>query len=147
MLKFFTMYLLNIFLSYIIDNSWVCEWGHIYKDRYLLLFTICYALNIITFFIVKEVRLVLVLPDCSTYHPLQRGAGGPVAAVLAGGLAYPGVGTQEPQEEAHAAYLQYKTKAIDNNIPHFCVVLHNQELFKFNLNSNIRALIELKFNL
>lgn len=70
-----------------------------------------------------------------------------MAAVLAGGLAYPGVGTQEPQEEAHAAYLQYKTKAMKIIIYLIFEFFYNQELFKINLNSNIRALIELKFNL
>lgn len=52
----------------------------------------------------------MVLPDCSTYHPSQRGAGGPVAAVLAAGPAYPDEGTREPQEEARAAYLYKKSK-------------------------------------
>lgn len=54
--------------------------------------------------------LVMVLPDCSTYHPSQRGAAGPVAAVLAAGPAYPDVGTREPQEEARAAYLYKQSK-------------------------------------
>lgn len=74
--------------------------GAYFKDMSLLSYTpSCYALNI-----------VMVLPDCSTYHPWQRGAGGPVAAVLAAGPAYPDVGTREPQEEARAAYLYKQSK-------------------------------------
>lgn len=52
----------------------------------------------------------MVLPDCSTYHPSQRGAGGHVAAVLAAGPAYPDAGTRELQEEAHAAYLYKQSR-------------------------------------